>query len=131
MIRRPPRSTRTDTRFPYTTLFRSCRISHHRRAARRIHVEEFIPLQPRGLAHQIIADPLFAEPEPDLARKGPERKLIELPHAHLCSARVALCKRGHGYECRQGRKFRHFRLLPHYPLKGGGACFTPLRLPLP
>src|SRR3546814_16676180 len=26
MIRRPPRSTRTDTRFPYTTLFRSARI---------------------------------------------------------------------------------------------------------
>src|SRR3546814_2694437 len=26
MIRRPPRSTRTDTRFPYTTLFRSCPI---------------------------------------------------------------------------------------------------------
>src|SRR3546814_4934059 len=27
MIRRPPRSTRTDTLFPYTTLFRSCSIS--------------------------------------------------------------------------------------------------------
>src|SRR3546814_171961 len=27
MIRRPPRSTRTDTRFPYTTLFRSMRRS--------------------------------------------------------------------------------------------------------
>src|SRR3546814_1121634 len=27
MIRRPPRSTRTDTRFPYTTLFRSSTIS--------------------------------------------------------------------------------------------------------
>src|SRR3546814_21138823 len=27
MIRRPPRSTRTDTLFPYTTLFRSCRYS--------------------------------------------------------------------------------------------------------
>src|SRR3546814_8631322 len=26
MIRRPPRSTRTDTRFPYTTLFRSARL---------------------------------------------------------------------------------------------------------
>src|SRR3546814_3740378 len=26
MIRRPPRSTRTDTLFPYTTLFRSCHI---------------------------------------------------------------------------------------------------------
>src|SRR3546814_5498159 len=28
MIRRPPRSTRTDTLFPYTTLFRSAGISH-------------------------------------------------------------------------------------------------------
>src|SRR3546814_20331901 len=27
MIRRPPRSTRTDTLFPYTTLFRSCNAS--------------------------------------------------------------------------------------------------------
>src|SRR3546814_5807077 len=30
MIRRPPRSTRTDTLFPYTTLFRSVRRSPHR-----------------------------------------------------------------------------------------------------
>src|SRR3546814_7868505 len=28
MIRRPPRSTRTDTLFPYTTLFRSERVAH-------------------------------------------------------------------------------------------------------
>src|SRR3546814_20318124 len=45
MIRRPPRSTRTDTLFPYTTLFRSgslrnrprrggCRPSRGRRAGR-------------------------------------------------------------------------------------------------
>src|SRR3546814_8053638 len=27
MIRRPPRATRTDTLFPYTTLFRSCMIT--------------------------------------------------------------------------------------------------------
>src|SRR3546814_1965416 len=36
MIRRPPRSTRTDTLFPYTTLFRSTAISpsnHNRPAA--------------------------------------------------------------------------------------------------
>src|SRR3546814_3903889 len=33
MIRRPPRSTRTDTLFPYTTLFRS--FSGERPAARR------------------------------------------------------------------------------------------------
>src|SRR3546814_1796380 len=30
MIRRPPRSTRTDTLFPYTTLFRSSGIGDHR-----------------------------------------------------------------------------------------------------
>src|SRR3546814_125708 len=29
MIRRPPRSTRTDTLFPYTTLFRSPRAAHY------------------------------------------------------------------------------------------------------
>src|SRR3546814_7864286 len=28
MIRRPPRSTRTDTLFPYTTLFRSAKLLH-------------------------------------------------------------------------------------------------------
>src|SRR3546814_10064448 len=34
MIRRPPRSTRTDTLFPYTTLFRSGRIVSQRGRAR-------------------------------------------------------------------------------------------------
>src|SRR3546814_3341357 len=34
MIRRPPRSTRTDTLFPYTTLFRSLVGDRRRRAAR-------------------------------------------------------------------------------------------------
>src|SRR3546814_6540877 len=33
MIRRPPRSTRTDTLFPYTTLFRS-RLTHYRQRKR-------------------------------------------------------------------------------------------------
>src|SRR3546814_4679321 len=33
MIRRPPRSTRTDTRFPYTTLFRSGVSKQQRHAA--------------------------------------------------------------------------------------------------
>src|SRR3546814_10051489 len=37
MIRRPPRSTRTDTLFPYTTLFRSEAIRHYIGAAREQH----------------------------------------------------------------------------------------------
>src|SRR3546814_4780897 len=39
MIRRPPRSTRTDTLFPYTTLFRSTRHErrdHHRPLSRHV-----------------------------------------------------------------------------------------------
>src|SRR3546814_2059097 len=35
MIRRPPRSTRTDTLFPYTTLFRSVRLKPKRQPCRR------------------------------------------------------------------------------------------------
>src|SRR3546814_4612284 len=47
MIRRPPRSTRTDTLFPYTTLFRSGHVVEqralldrlqHSRCGRRVHV---------------------------------------------------------------------------------------------
>src|SRR3546814_4793772 len=34
MIRRPPRSTRTDTLFPYTTLFRSAHPESRRRSGR-------------------------------------------------------------------------------------------------
>src|SRR3546814_10878006 len=33
MLRRPPRSTRTDTLFPYTTLFRSLSAVRHRQAS--------------------------------------------------------------------------------------------------
>src|SRR3546814_7435404 len=36
MIRRPPRSTRTDTLFPYTTLFRSSRLLMPPRPIRRL-----------------------------------------------------------------------------------------------
>src|SRR3546814_3571386 len=39
MIRRPPRSTRTDTLFPYTTLFRSAS-------------QLFIPNQTKGMRHE-------------------------------------------------------------------------------
>src|SRR3546814_14304907 len=42
MIRRPPRSTRTDTLFPYTTLFRSARLR----------IKERMPL---ALVHQAFA----------------------------------------------------------------------------
>src|SRR3546814_5420977 len=43
MIRRPPRSTRTDTLFPYTTLFRSREGADFRFAGRPSHDHEFLP----------------------------------------------------------------------------------------
>src|SRR3546814_967610 len=42
MIRRPPRSTRTDTLFPYTTLFRSGRGIAHPLAVAAIHADDVI-----------------------------------------------------------------------------------------
>src|SRR3546814_4278451 len=36
MVRSPPKSTRTDTLFPYTTLFRSKSQTHHRRRGRNL-----------------------------------------------------------------------------------------------
>src|SRR3546814_17075355 len=41
MIRRPPRSTRTDTLFPYTTLFRSL-VPLQLRIARRLQVAQLL-----------------------------------------------------------------------------------------
>src|SRR3546814_9263240 len=43
MRRRPPRSTRTDTRCPYTTLFRSADVAHEHHAA---------PMQREGFARR-------------------------------------------------------------------------------
>src|SRR3546814_4110115 len=40
MIRRPPRSTRTDTLFPYTTLFRSRLLSEDQRSVGHDHAGE-------------------------------------------------------------------------------------------
>src|SRR3546814_20159001 len=60
MIRRPPRSTRTDTLFPYTTLFRSqaCRTRRQRRGG--LH-----PARRDRRAGAVI------EPGPERARQRP------------------------------------------------------------
>src|SRR3546814_16571111 len=52
MIRRPPRSTRTDTRFPYTTLFRSIGVNNQYRG-RGVdeYRDEFAALLERAIGH--------------------------------------------------------------------------------
>src|SRR3546814_11192478 len=66
MILRPPRSTRTDTRFPYTTLFRSQTYSEARYRAFHISL-------PRALVHRAMgADPI-----------GGDRSMRTLPDTPL------------------------------------------------
>src|SRR3546814_8842192 len=51
MIRRPPRSTRTDTLFPYTTLFRSLDIASDHpgwRCTEQPHMPKYYPTLQRG-----------------------------------------------------------------------------------
>src|SRR3546814_17294691 len=50
MIRRPPRSTRTDTLFPYTTLFRSAMLGALPFITVREQQHEAVGAQPLGLA---------------------------------------------------------------------------------
>src|SRR3546814_15607705 len=54
MIRRPPRSTRTDTLFPYTTLFRSVVRQRQARGARRQQAQGQ-EVDPAARRHQLAA----------------------------------------------------------------------------
>src|SRR3546814_3111328 len=54
MIRRPPRSTRTDTLFPYTTLFRSIRFDYVVGGYMRFKVSEIAPAVDRVLGEQLV-----------------------------------------------------------------------------
>src|SRR3546814_3929332 len=66
MIRRPPRATRTDTLFPYTTLFRSDRMLQLNAAG---FYYDYTYKQLRGK----ILDPVF----------GPLEALVTIPTSHV------------------------------------------------
>src|SRR3546814_21129751 len=54
MIRRPPRSTRTDTLFPYTTLFRSIALYEQPLKARPLVLHDLEVLRECGECHVLI-----------------------------------------------------------------------------
>src|SRR3546814_17132360 len=62
MIRRPPRSTRTDTLFPYTTLFRSFEVERIGRCVGREHlrIAMSVDLEARASERVCIEACLFA-----------------------------------------------------------------------
>src|SRR3546814_15288299 len=82
MIRRPPRSTRTDTLFPYTTLFRSA-------------VPEAEDAHGRAGAGPLLADveqPGEQHEQHEEVEQLVERRVVE--HHALAAARRRCCARG-------------------------------------
>src|SRR3546814_9174331 len=79
MIRRPPRSTRTDTLFPYTTLFRSLARRHD--LVDRVE-EFFLRRILAGDELQIVDQQQIGGAQPGLERKGIARaqRLHEFEH---------------------------------------------------
>src|SRR3546814_11945596 len=77
MIRRPPRSTRTDTLFPYTTLFRSqfARAGHHAELAR--------SLLATGRAYHCYASPAELE-ERSEEHTSELQSLMRISYAVFC-----------------------------------------------
>ena len=65
---------------------RLVRLDHDRRFSGRIQVDELVALLPRIFAHQLMADALLRQDQADLARKGAQRKLEELPHGRAALA---------------------------------------------
>src|SRR3546814_5166844 len=87
MIRRPPRSTRTDTLFPYTTLFRSQQRWILQRD--RILQQLAIGLVEIGVPPFILPDDTFAAPAigPAVAAAGLIRALFAGVHLALATGR--------------------------------------------
>src|SRR3546814_6954185 len=76
MIRGPPRSTRTDTLFPYTTLFRSGRVGERAGAALEIALSRF-PKQTPDL--HTAADRSHPAPSLPHPRGSPTQRPMPMP----------------------------------------------------
>src|SRR3546814_9184560 len=77
MIRRPPRSTRTDTLFPYTTLFRSRRIG-------KVKDKKWTPLakmQVEEIHHIAEARPIGDVAERAAQHQAPRQRIAHAPLA--------------------------------------------------
>src|SRR3546814_12505088 len=98
MIRRPPRSTRTDTLFPYTTLFRSLALDHlqmHQLAGRIIDVNQQRALRPAILKTPVLRaielDQLAAAVPAVTRLIGPWAASIEVRQESILDHHLAQC----------------------------------------
>src|SRR3546814_10030870 len=91
MRRRPPRSTRTDTRFPYTTLFRSDQQRQHQADA----ADDSGPLQAFDLGVDLIERKITAD-QPRLVAILVQLAIDENPALALCLNDMGAADADHG-----------------------------------
>src|SRR5260221_10120341 len=84
-------------------------LDHHRSFTSGVQVHELVSALPRIFAHQLMADAFLGEDEPDLARKGAEGELEELPHGAAALAAKAGASSG------EDRSDRAYWRLPDRP----------------
>src|SRR3546814_11575200 len=97
MIRRPPRSTRTDTLFPYTTLFRSSRrVSprQRRRGVRPSFARSLILVAAGGFVGTLAVLQMAGAPPAAFADLSARTAAVD-----PLSARFGLCSAGGGRDC--------------------------------
>src|SRR3546814_6839467 len=95
MIRRPPRSTRTDTRFPYTTLFRSAEavegVAEQQDAHGSADTRQLLASDPVDHAHPAERGLHFDEVIAVLARHADDCGIVA---ERMCAQRGQRCRRG-------------------------------------
>src|SRR3546814_12957318 len=81
MIRRPPRSTRTDTLCPYTTLFRSepasVQLHHAGRLRRAAEIDQLLAAQHQAADVAVVAARRVLEAEAALESQPPIRAAVQ------------------------------------------------------
>src|SRR3546814_3141625 len=84
MIRRPPRSTRTDTLFPYTTLFRSAVGKDQPFGVRHLHGDARLLRLLRCLGHHLLRRLVLAQPQRSEEHTSELQSLMRISYAVFC-----------------------------------------------
>src|SRR3546814_3367417 len=111
MIRRPPRSTRTDTLFPYTTLFRSIEASVDHECRNAEFGESGIKIELHRIEHDLGAD--FLRESPLVAARNLVALVIVRSEEHT-SELQSLMRTSYAVFCLKKKKKHTFRTTHHY-----------------
>src|SRR3546814_20076910 len=124
MIRRPPISTRTDTLFPYTTLFRSVVIFEGAAEpskdldrildGRLVHVDLLEPAQQGAVLFELVAEFLVRRRTNASDRPTREGRLQQVRCVHCAPAGRASADHGMDFVNAQNRLWHFFHFISHH-----------------